>query len=276
MSETLGKFDWRAQIFPKRNDLRDDLTTYDLVKAIAVILMIIDHVGFYLFPEIEWFRAIGRAGMPVWFFLVGYARAQDLPPRWLIAGIILLIANMFVGLSPLPLSALFTLALCRLLAKPFWDFVADRQVYFWWIVMLLLFFGPVTDMVFEYGTFGFLIAFSAYALRRRAEIDAKFESNPVRLMFGIVIGVFTLYEIMKFGFSPLAAMCTAAGLFGAYLVLVDFQPKVYAGSASQPQAPLMRFMGRYTLEIYVIHLLILKAVWALQNVAQVVVEKALA
>lgn len=58
-----------------------EVTSYDLLKCAAVIIMVIDHVGFYFYPENLWFRAVGRIGFPVWFFLVGYARGRDIPPQ---------------------------------------------------------------------------------------------------------------------------------------------------------------------------------------------------
>ncbi len=42
-----------------------DLTSYDLLKTLAVILMIIDHVGHHFFPDEMWFRVVGRLCVPI-------------------------------------------------------------------------------------------------------------------------------------------------------------------------------------------------------------------
>ena len=39
-----------------------EITSYDLLKAAAVIIMIIDHVGYYFFIDEMWWRAVGRIG----------------------------------------------------------------------------------------------------------------------------------------------------------------------------------------------------------------------
>lgn len=45
---------------------------YDYLKVIALISMIIDHIGFFFFPEYEILRVIGRLAFPLFLFLVGY------------------------------------------------------------------------------------------------------------------------------------------------------------------------------------------------------------
>ena len=43
-----------------------------MIKTIACILMLIDHIGLFFFPEIEVLRIVGRFAMP--FFAYGIAR----------------------------------------------------------------------------------------------------------------------------------------------------------------------------------------------------------
>jgi len=55
---------------------------YDYLKVLAIITMTLDHIGYYLFPEYEWLRVIGRIAFPIFLFLVGfswsYKRKQNL------------------------------------------------------------------------------------------------------------------------------------------------------------------------------------------------------
>ena len=60
-----------------RQSLPKELTSYDLLKSLAVILMICDHIGYFFFPEEMWFRTLGRLCLPIWFFLIGYARGDE-------------------------------------------------------------------------------------------------------------------------------------------------------------------------------------------------------
>ena len=55
---------------------------YDYLKIAAIVVMIIDHAGFFLLPELVVFRVIGRLAFPVFLFLVGlngfYRRSRAL------------------------------------------------------------------------------------------------------------------------------------------------------------------------------------------------------
>lgn len=261
-------WNWREQVFPKQDNLPADLTSIDILKTVAVGLMIVDHVGWLLFPQIEWLRVFGRMCVPLWFFLIGYSSSREVPARWLAAGVILLISSLAVMLPPLPLCVLFTMALIRLLMDPLWTFLKAKPIYFWWIVLLLVFVGYATDLFVEYGTLGLLLAMAGYARRNEAQVDAWLGAGKSALFMAAALSAFGIIECLKFGFSMLAAMVLAGGFIAIYFVLQTFEVKTYPGTADRASAPLVRFMGRYTLEIYVIHLLILKGVFGLKILAE--------
>lgn len=44
---------------------------YDYLKIFAIIAMIVDHIGYFLYPDVMELRMIGRWSFPVFFFLIG-------------------------------------------------------------------------------------------------------------------------------------------------------------------------------------------------------------
>jgi len=86
------------------------ITRLDILKSVALLIMIIDHLGYYFFPDQILWRAIGRAGLPVWFFLAGYSRPTRLwEPSLILGGSLICLAKvMFFG-QALPLNALFSI-----------------------------------------------------------------------------------------------------------------------------------------------------------------------
>ena len=44
----------------------------DFLKTLAIIAMIIDHIGLYIYPELTIMRVIGRTAMPIFCFFAGY------------------------------------------------------------------------------------------------------------------------------------------------------------------------------------------------------------
>lgn len=49
------------------------------LKLLAVVTMLIDHMGFTLFPHAVWMRAVGRLAFPIFCFLIaeGCAHTRD-------------------------------------------------------------------------------------------------------------------------------------------------------------------------------------------------------
>lgn len=265
---TLQTSGWRKWIFPARPDLPADLTTYDWLKTVAILLMIIDHIGYYIFPQIEWFRVFGRLCVPIFFFLIGYANTRELNTRWLAGVFILMASSLIIGMSPLPLSILMTMLLVRASLNPLMTWLEGHMHYFWWVVLLLIFGMYPTNLFLEYGTMGMLLAMCGFCVRHKELVEEHLgEYIPSTLMM-VSYSAFGIISALYFGFTFMAWMVLAAGLVGLYFVLHAFKGEVIPNSASHPHAALIRFTGRYTLEIYIIHILLLKLYLVLSMAAQ--------
>ena len=98
--------------------LPQEITSYDLLKTFAVIVMVIDRLGYYFFYDAPMWRAVGRTGFPVWFFLVGYSSGRNVPTRLVASAFILLATSPLLGLALLPLNALVTIMAIRIILDP--------------------------------------------------------------------------------------------------------------------------------------------------------------
>ena len=67
-----------------------------MLKIIAMISMVIDHVGDMIFPELLWLRMIGRLAMPVFAFCIteGYIHTRNRKKYLLRMGIFALISEV--------------------------------------------------------------------------------------------------------------------------------------------------------------------------------------
>ena len=128
------------------------LTSYDLLKAFAVITMVIDHVGFYFFPDDDVWRVIGRLSFPVWFFLIGYATSRDLPAKLWIGATILVLANSVVGLPVLALNALWTIIAIRLVLDRVMAMIGHSIHTLAAAAVIMLLLALPTALISEYGT----------------------------------------------------------------------------------------------------------------------------
>lgn len=244
--------------------LTRNITSHDLLKTLAVITMIIDHVGYYFYPDIEWFRVVGRLSFPIWAFLIGYANSRDIPARWWIGAGILVISGFMIGQPIFPLNVIPTLIACRLIIEGVMSYATKGTEYLLHMMTLMILLSLPTSMISEYGTLGVLFAMQGYAIRHKQEID--WGMIP---MSCLIIGTWVSYAIIEyfiFDFSPMPAGVMAGITFGVCLGLIFFRPAEFTAlSKALPGVCVagVRLMGRRTLEIYVIHLLLFKglALW---------------
>ena len=70
---------------------------YDALKAFAIILMIIDHIGAYFLPEQNLLRIIGRAAAPIFFFLIAFSNCKKTDNNLLTLGVALIVLNFILS-----------------------------------------------------------------------------------------------------------------------------------------------------------------------------------
>lgn len=240
------------------------LTSYDLIKAAAVIIMIADHVGYYFFPENEWWRAFGRIGFPVWFFFVGHASGRDLSWKLWGGALVLTVANFVVGLPFFALNALVTIIAIRLFLDPVMSYARQSVGALARVFVLLIILALPSGMVTEYGTMGLIFAVFGYIVRHKDDFMPE-----RKILFPVMIASFASFAVMQqlvFGFTSNAFLFMAAGTLGTCVLMMSFKAREFPGlTARTPaffRAP-VQWMGRHTLEIYVIHLLAFKAAAAI-------------
>ena len=243
----------------------DALTSYDAWKFLAVLLMMIDHAGFLLFPDADWMRAVGRLCVPIWFFLIGYAKTRDIPLLWIMAAVLVDLPDPLIGLKLLPLNILFTLLFIRILLDPLVRVMRARPHYFWMVVVLLIILSPVTNMLFEYGTYGFLLAMLGLSVRKPRLFSGLLRSTRADRFFWPVVGLgFFVWQSLLFGFRWPLMLVFALGLVAVFRGLSRFEVFTYPYDTRQWQISLMMLCGRYSLEIYVLHLVLFKLFFSIR------------
>lgn len=250
----------------ERKALPAGLTSYDLVKTLAIILMVIDHCGYYLFDNETIFRVLGRLCVPMWFFLIGYARTTEVPKAVYIGTALIVAGNVLAGEYILPLCILVTLMLGRVY-KQAWMRAVFRggEAYLGLFFFFLIGYLP-TASLFEYGTFGFFFVIMGAVVRLKQD-SPELYTDKIRKesrIFAIAgFTVFTFFESLKF---ETLLLWHIGVLFGG-MVCVGFMLAHFKGRELQnlnqkipaPFVRVLQFLGRYTLWIYVGHLLALKA-----------------
>ena len=79
----------------------------DRLKIIAVVTMVTDHIGAYLFPNVMLFRMIGRISFPIFAFMIAEGcRYTKNKKRYLLNMSMLAVATYLLLFRELPLPSL--------------------------------------------------------------------------------------------------------------------------------------------------------------------------
>lgn len=249
---------------PERN-LPGDLTSYDFLKSIAIILMIMDHSAYYFFidvnPEYSWARVLGRMCVPIWFFLIGYARSRDIGPHLWIGTAVLVLGNMIVGQFIFPLSILPTMIFIRIVI----DYIMERAVkdheVLIGIAFVIYFLSIPSGFIWEYGTAGLLFAMFGWMMRNPDKLEFKIKKTVEIYALGFCVIAFGAYQAFVFQFDRIQTITLFAGFSFVCLILYGFRPQTYPKLTRQLPNIIVRIiqvMGRRSLEVYVIHLTLFK------------------
>ena len=249
----------------------------DWLKAVAIILVLIDHTGYFFIDNADWWSALGRMAAPPFFFLLGYAESRTVPMRWFWFGVILtLLDSANTDWIWVASNILLSLALIRL-ARPRVKVFLQR---YGWVAIVLtigafLALMPLAGDAVEYGAEGWLWAL--LGLCQRMYVDGKqqgsessarvatlaLDSDPIyqgneglmRLAVCLVAAVVYVWqEQLEFSFPQVQFTAVIVGVAVMSVGMCLFRRGPSLIQPREPLAAVLRFVGRHTLEIYAIQL----------------------
>ncbi|HEU5047438.1 MAG TPA: TraX family protein [Rickettsiales bacterium] len=101
------------RFFKKATAYGNALNSYDALKLIALATMVIDHVGAYLYPDVDFLRVIGRMAFPLFLFLVGYSGNWAVRADLLWSAAAVAVCAVATHHPVFPLNILITIAVVR-------------------------------------------------------------------------------------------------------------------------------------------------------------------
>jgi hypothetical protein len=239
----------------------------DWLKAFAIILVAIDHYGYFFIEDAQWWSAFGRLAAPSFFFLMGYAHTVRVPRVWIGLGVVLtLLESWNAGWVWVTPNILLSFALIRL-ARPYVQALAQRYGWFAFLILVaaLLLLLPVSTNIVDYGAEGWLWA--AFGLYQRIYVDQTANQSPpsdagsrldaalMRILAGLLAAaIYVRWEQSEYAFADEQLAVFLIGITGLTLAFYAF---IRGPSPLQPPGPLAglpRFLGHHTLAIYAIQL----------------------
>lgn len=241
-----------------------ELTSYDLLKAVAIILMITDHVGHHFYPDEMWLRVLGRLCVPIWFFLVGYAKTSELSKSLWVGGAVVAVSSVVAGQYLLPLNILFTIIILRYVRSGLVKNGLHSPDALRGIFLIIVCASLPSAILFEYGTLSMLFVLFGHIVRNKDDVYKRIEPQYIKIFAVVSFLTFFLIEGMSL---PAVSLPQAMVMFFGFLIvgitLWNFRPAVYIDAPNHMAPSIIRFiqfMGRRTLEIYVVHIVIFRVI----------------
>lgn len=260
MNDTAGQPGpfWRSTADPGRRILAGGarpVTTTDLWKFFGVVFVLLDHYGFFFDNDQDWWRVFGRLAAPIFFFFVGFARTRRVPGRWLVLGVLLTLAEAWTeDFEKFDLNILLNFALIRLalpsLERHVMPFPARTAVFALAVVLLI---RPVAS-VMEYGAEGWLWALFGLSHRLALQDPAPRALWTRNALAAVVALVYIATEIVDYDFGLATGAALALCVATLAAALVQFRRADLARQPPESAASVLRFAGRYSLEIYALTL----------------------
>jgi len=219
----------------------------DFLKLIAIVTMIIDHVGGYFFPEITELRVIGRYSMPIFGFFVGYNFKNSINFSILLYGSILyIISAVFIWHNFIQANILISLFLGQVYLFYFQNHFKTLTKGWLHFIMLVTFF-PFTVYFFDYGSLIIGIIVMGYMV--------KIKSVNINIAACSVVFVSLFHTAVAFSnFNNI-------DFFLSFLVVIALWLSI-AHSQFETEIPFnVKVISRHSMLIYFIHVLIAQFVW---------------
>lgn len=219
----------------------------DLIKLIAIILMVIDHLGLYIFPEMHFFRAIGRYSMPIFCFFAGYNLKNKARIEILVYGLALYAISVFLVFGKF----VETNILVPIFLGQVYLILFQKQLDNFFIVcihfIILAVLWSWTYFIFDYGTLVIAVMLLGFVARQKPQI------LPLTAAVASFVSIIHTHIIFK-DFALIYAIISTFVAISVYFSLTTID---YNRSISINITPITRKIAL----IYFMHLTIIELIW---------------
>ena len=176
-----------------------------MIELVAVVSMIIDHVGFVFFPEMIIFQIIGRLSFPLYAYLIalGYSRTKNSIIYFFRVLVLAIVSQWFFNylISPIKLNVCFTLSF-SIISLIVFESNRINKVLKLFLYILILFLALLLGC--EYGSYGILLVllFHLYIRNQHDKTYKIYAITSIILLIIVSMFVFSfsiihLYSILS-------------------------------------------------------------------------------
>ncbi|MDB5593789.1 MAG: hypothetical protein JWM36_750 [Hyphomicrobiales bacterium] len=230
----------------------------DWLKAAALLFVTLDHIGLYVAEADEWWRVIGRLAAPIFFFLIGYARTRSVPLGWIVLGVALTLLDSWGDdwkwVAP---NILLNFALLRLALPPPEQWRHVRLFEYLALTAVLVLCVAFVGRLVEYGAEGWLWALFGLCQRAYDDYGCGNGRNGRRFVAAFVaVAAYLVTEPHDFWFAPAQVAVLTVLVGWLAFALLNYHRGESKFQPPRAMALALRFLGRHTLALYGLQLVI--------------------
>ena len=241
------------------------VNSHDLVKVLAILTMVIDHVGQYFMYDNIWMRIIGRMAAPLLFYLVGYSGSYKFKYQILALGVALCLIEFFVSNDPslirniLPLNILINFVLIKAILNRF-DPSKLGSGYLILLLAILILIGNYTRTYIEYGTLGLSIAIGSRLVNERHPFGKPWIIIATTAHFLLQMNsLLFIRPDVPMQVIPVAILLIASIFALSLLLFLKYELRTFTVNPTWLRTFVIH-VSRYSLQIYFFHLAAFKIV----------------
>lgn len=178
---------------------------YDILKFLAIIFMIIDHLGYFLFPKLIIFREIWRWAFPLFLMLIGYNQSSKISSQLWISTIIiqlfLWIITWLWYIDNWQLNILVGIVITKYLM---WYISKWSDIKLILLFMISIFLIPYTIDIVEYGTcimaIGVFVVLIDRWINNLRDVIYTWYKDDLLMVISNVLNILLISIIMLYGF----------------------------------------------------------------------------
>lgn len=227
---------------------------YDYLKIIAIIAMIIDHIGFFLLPEYPILRLIGRFAFPVFLILVWFSQHYKRRRDICIGAILVQIPLIITGIqNNNPWLRTLNILWSIIIARTILSIIHTKKIYLkaLTISIIILPFIEQLGHIFDYGVFAILFPI-------RGMLLAKKKINVITMIWWVILRtIFTMYTSQRFWFSDIQITTLMVGNIIIYITVLYLAYENRTIKIKNTIDKIVLYIAQNSLYIYIIHLIIL-------------------
>lgn len=205
--------------------------TGNVIKILAIVFMVIDHIGAVLFPDIILFRIIGRLAFPLFAFLLvqGFQHTSNIK-HYLIRLSVFVVISEFVydivfhdHIAILNGSSVFVTLLIGLLLLVFVDMYEQKKIKkLRFVLLVIMLVEAVIILEPDYGIYGLVMIYLLY--RYQEESRKLFLSLIILNIANLLLGGALLQSLSLIACYPMSLYNGERGIKLNKLMVYGFYP----------------------------------------------------